>query len=358
MTGIRKMWKEFLTENFRRPEEQTPRGGDSTPGRSEHGSDKRRIVFIDLAKGVCILLVVLNHCGFTKDVPGIAAMRMPLYFILSGLFYKDYGGPVSFVMKKLNRILIPFFFFLILGLIPMFLIYQPSVIFEKLISPIVKPEMINLPLWFLICLFWTNILYFSIDRFFNNPYLKTLGVIIFGSAGWLLDHYDIYLPLFIGSALSASPFFYIGILIRRLPLLYSENKSATILGALLFLGGGFIYCILNDTAHIAFVKNNYHGQLIEIYAVSVCLVIGLLLACKAVGWFPIISYFGRYSIIVLGLHGIYILGSSQAVAKLTGYAMTDAEILAITLLLSWISIPLFRRFVPTLTAQKELFRKN
>ena len=54
--------------------------------------EKKRIEFIDLAKGVCILMVVMGHCGFPIDIPGWEIVRMPLYFILSGLFFKDYGG--------------------------------------------------------------------------------------------------------------------------------------------------------------------------------------------------------------------------------------------------------------------------
>lgn len=52
----------------------------------------QRIDFIDLAKGVCIFLVVIGHCGVPIDIPGFEIVRMPLYFILSGLFFKEYGG--------------------------------------------------------------------------------------------------------------------------------------------------------------------------------------------------------------------------------------------------------------------------
>ena len=61
---------------------------------------KERIEYIDLAKGICILLVVLDHiAGYRYFSDGNYPMndifeqtRMPLYFILSGLFFKDYGG--------------------------------------------------------------------------------------------------------------------------------------------------------------------------------------------------------------------------------------------------------------------------
>ena len=55
-------------------------------------SKKERLHYIDLAKGVCITLVIVGHTGLSITIPGLDAIRMPLYFILSGLFFKDYGG--------------------------------------------------------------------------------------------------------------------------------------------------------------------------------------------------------------------------------------------------------------------------
>ena len=42
---------------------------------------KKRIEFIDLAKEVCILLVVIGYCGVYVPIPGFNMMRMSLYFI-------------------------------------------------------------------------------------------------------------------------------------------------------------------------------------------------------------------------------------------------------------------------------------
>lgn len=75
-----------------------------------------RVEWIDTAKGICILLVVLHHCSqmmhepylFSRDV---LTFRMPLYFILSGLFFKYYSPKVFFV-KKTNKLLAPYVFFL------------------------------------------------------------------------------------------------------------------------------------------------------------------------------------------------------------------------------------------------------
>ena len=74
-----------------------------------------RIEFIDLAKGICVLLVVVGHVGVNIAIPGLENVRMPLYFILSGLFFKSYDGRKNFLIKKTNKILIPFLFFYLLG---------------------------------------------------------------------------------------------------------------------------------------------------------------------------------------------------------------------------------------------------
>ena len=76
---------------------------------------KKRIEFIDLAKGVCILLVIMMHTDVNVDFPGLRGMRMPLYFILSGLFFKDYVGFLNLLVKKANKILIPVALLLIIS---------------------------------------------------------------------------------------------------------------------------------------------------------------------------------------------------------------------------------------------------
>lgn len=60
---------------------------------------EKRIEYIDLMKGICIILVVMNHCGAMRGLrPELSIINvlfagsMPLYFLLSGLFFKRYGS--------------------------------------------------------------------------------------------------------------------------------------------------------------------------------------------------------------------------------------------------------------------------
>jgi polysaccharide biosynthesis protein PslL len=89
----------------------------------------KRIGYIDIAKGIGILLVVLGHNDF--EVISLFAQRliysfhMPLFFFLSGYFLNTAVSFFDFFKKRFNALLKPFLF-------TIFLIYFASVSFEKM----------------------------------------------------------------------------------------------------------------------------------------------------------------------------------------------------------------------------------
>lgn len=50
---------------------------------------KSRLNYIDIAKGIGILMVIVGHCGSLPSpiTKAIFSVHMPLFFILSGYFY-------------------------------------------------------------------------------------------------------------------------------------------------------------------------------------------------------------------------------------------------------------------------------
>ena len=73
---------------------------------------KKRIEYIDIAKGIGMILVVIGHCINDKTFPGtwIYSFHMPLFFVLSGLCFSDKKYPtfLPFYGKKYER-----FFYLV-----------------------------------------------------------------------------------------------------------------------------------------------------------------------------------------------------------------------------------------------------
>ncbi len=189
---------------------------------------KKRIEFIDLAKGVCIILVVLGHCGVDIPIPGINMMRMPLYFILSGLFFKDYGGFFEFLVKKTNKVLIPFVFFYVVAYIPFYVFdyFKPGLIVTEaqgIFDVLNNRHLFNGPIWFLLSLFWSNIMFCMITLNIRKPYLQALAIFIIGFTGIYLGDTGIFLPCYVDVAMTALPYFYMGYLLVKTPLLF-PNK--------------------------------------------------------------------------------------------------------------------------------------
>ncbi len=331
----------FLRDNFQK--------------RKDEVSGKQRIEFIDLAKGFCIILVVIFHSDLSDDFPVLMALRMPLYFILSGLFFKDYGKFLIFLVKKINRLVIPFLFFFSLGLLLRTCTDPESSLYNLVVQPFFSPSVVNEPIWFLICLFWVNMLYYFVHMRVSSVLLRSTICIALGVSGLLLDYYSIYLPLFLASAFSATPFFFVGVMIRKLPVLYDTDHDKAILAfAVMVLIAVITYCLMGYTPQIAFQHNRYTGNYPEIIIVSVLMVTCFLILCKAVKWLPVISYFGRYSIIVLGVHNLFLGYAYLPLHWITGHTFSQMELLTLTLLLSWISIPFFKKHFKKFCAQEDL----
>lgn len=71
-----------------------------------------RIDYIDVFRGFGILLMVIDHIGMGyKFSYFVHAFHMPMFFFLSGFFFKmpKYGG--GFIRKKMRSLLLPYFFF-------------------------------------------------------------------------------------------------------------------------------------------------------------------------------------------------------------------------------------------------------
>lgn len=345
---IKENIKSIIRDNFTSPQ----RINKQSSSQLQSG----RIEFIDLAKGFCIILVVAFHCGLGKECTLINALRMPLYFVLSGLFFKDYGSFLEHLEKKINKLILPLIFFSVI-----FLFFQVVISrdfsFYDLIRPLKEPELGNKPIYFLLCLFWINVIFCFIKRKTNSLITQLICVAVLSFLGYILYSEQIYLPLFLGSSLTAFPFFYLGYLLRRLPLLYKNKYDRyNLLLVVVLIMPAILFYVCEKPLYIDFRINNIFGPLILIIPVSFSLVVGFLLFCKMVKWLPIVSYIGRYSIIVLGIHFVAQSYFYLPIYWFTGRMLMGVELFLFTIIISWLLIPIFLKFTPSLTAQRDRFK--
>ena len=190
---------------------------------------KQRIEFIDLTKGLCIMLVVMMHVGGVFDSlatgPVLSSFTMPLYFFVSGLFFKSYEGFAGFLARKADKLLVPFLIFYLGAFLLMYGIskavpgtFRLPVRWSELLLVFRGHELIrfNPPIWFLIALFNCNILFYLV-HYLRRKHIPTMFAVtlLVGATGFWLGKQRIELPFYIDVAMTALPFYFAGFWIRR-----------------------------------------------------------------------------------------------------------------------------------------------
>jgi fucose 4-O-acetylase-like acetyltransferase len=326
-----------------------------------------------LAKGICISLVVLLHV-FGDLSGGIIQLmnlfRMPLYFVLSGLFFKTYDGLIPFIKKKTNKLLIPFFFTFFFAIIPTtFLLgkFEGKTIslYELLWIGEGKLNLgIDGAIWFLLCLFAVNIYFYLI---FLLTKKNVVGILILslacGGLGYFMSRYGTHVPMWMDSALTAMPFFLTGYLLRCYSqVLYgflSKKDISLAMVSLLLLVSVFLYDEWQGKNVIAFGENTFDIPFLSLYIGGIAGTYFVLMVAKCFRHIPIISYIGRYSIVVLLTHLLYLFVIRNILYQLNipqNGIILNLIVFIIIMLLSVPTISFCVKYLPYWFAQKDLWK--
>ncbi len=146
----------------------------------------KREKYIDIAKGIAAILVIVGHCEFTNEtiLTWIYSFHMPLFFMINGFFIKNSIKNLSFkdyTKKKVKTILVPY---LILS-IPLYITYiLKAKKYNKLyignaikkflgIFLVYRDTILDIGMWFLVTLFISDILvYIILKSIFNSKKIK------------------------------------------------------------------------------------------------------------------------------------------------------------------------------------------
>ena len=331
-----------------------------------------RIQFIDLAKGLCITLVVLYHINVRFDLyPDLfillSTFRMPLYFLLSGLFFKEYENFLGFLKRKTNKLLIPFlFFYLITSFLLPNLLHLLGWTLDKTESLGVsglwaflnKEQFSNGPIWFLWCLFVLNIMFYVIflfSKLFGKYFLCILVLTscIMGCLGMVLSVNHINLPAFIDTALTSTPFFCVGYILRKHTKILYPNSTDKYL--LVFVIACFVISYLIGGGNCSYKGNHFGISPLFVYISGLSGTLGIIFLAKYLEDIPFFSYWGRYSIMILLTHGLLLQVYIPIVKKIPVSATLLEIILLLVTMFSYnILIPIMKKYLPYVTAQKDV----
>lgn len=316
---------------------------------------KKHIDFVDLAKGICIILVVFSHVDpFNEFAKHGSSFRLPLYYALGGLFFKTYSNVFEFIFKKINSLIIPFLFFNLL--LWLFNIYfynnriKPLSLFLFFHEDKVRN---NPPIWFLISLFEVNILFYLLYILTRGKdiFLLVFSLII-GGLGFYFAKMRIELTTFLDTSLTVFPFFILGYFINKhTPLLKEKTWDRYIWWLLIPLLLIVLFFAQPNDLRVNKILNNAF----LFYLVGISGFLFVFLLSKKINTLPFISYIGKYSIIILSVHWFFLKIIQTELKPIVPekYSYNFIYFLMV-LFASFFCIPIFIKIFPWFTAQKEL----
>ena len=341
----------------------------------------KRLDYLDMVKGLAIILVVLGHIEFISHPlrVWISSFHMPVFFIVSGILirYKNEADQplLPLIAKKARQILIPYFWFSLLY----FVIDIFNVIFDK-ITPLtfVKDLIGSLTfygvsvLWFLPALFIAEVSFLflqqKLPRFLSIPLIIALAIGAYGlqllispvytahESSLLITSLIDFLRVFLRGLIAAS---FVMLSYHTFPLL-QKNETFNIPELII----GIVAFLLNLVLSQINGCIDFHYIILEnVPLFYLCAILGsysLILICKNMKVLAPLAFFGKNSLIVMATHiNTYLLYFAIVVSWQIDKIVTHAKtyififnIMAITFLFEAIFIVVINRFFPFVLGKK------
>ncbi len=290
--------------------------------------EKNRINYVDIARGLAIILIVIGHalgyskhCEIVKRI--IYSFHVVLFFMLSGytLKFKKDEKFICYFWKKFKRIVIPYFIWATIFLIP-YIIIGPKIssdldknnsfeLLEALKNILYgngnnNALKQNTPLWFLPALFSMEIIYYFIIKFVNNKpkYFKAIICIPILLIAYITNRYlTLVLPFGINTALVLGIYLYFGYLAKEIKLFEKEKLFKLPIILLLFIVG-----IISSISNSTVIPANYtYGYLTLALISGFCLSIFVIYIAYLINKNTVFELLGRKSITILIFHKIILI---------------------------------------------------
>lgn len=278
---------------------------------------EKRIHWIDVLKGIGIILVVLQHCiGLSGDTGvssfvsvWILSFHMPLFFYVSGLVYKEKSDN-AFFAGKLRTLLLPVILFSLLNVIIKCTC--------RMLHIDVLYDFLNFAgFWFVLTILYIQILYFVLEKAnFQkaNEWAKVIIALIALLVGLYYSSIIQGKENTIATTLVGSFFFAGGVLNQKYTL--RSHKIARIVLSIVCLSTGAILAQKNTP--IMMYSSNYGNQGIFVLA-AICGCLGLKHAAEIISECRVLEWFGKNSLMILFTH----FPVHRCVMKILSYTRID-----------------------------------
>ncbi len=316
---------------------------------------KKRLQYMDLAKGIGVCLVILGHMPSVVPLPirnWIYSFHMPLFFIISGYFAKQAEQKealADIIEKKFKKLILKGYllfglvFLSIEALLHGFTIQE----FGKEIEVLLLGNTTHV-IWFFLSLFTVEVL-FACSTFFTKklPFrlLICVLIVVFGFAlgceGW--NYYRI------GSSFYAYGFYFLGYLANKYKFFEIAKRKRIILVVIaIFINIFGTVCLLRLKPMVLDINSNSHHDILANYMIALGGSYSILFFCKIISgvnsFLPIrfLGYIGKNSFFFFTLTNFApeaftsIVHNENIVSKLGAYVIGIAIACALSELVAYL----------------------
>lgn len=322
-----------------------------------------RVTYIDIAKGISIILVAVFHSSLKYYSPSFidfSLIRMPIFFFISGIFFSISTNTYTFLWKKTEALLKPYFITLLALFIVSVLLEEKNL--QWTLAGIFYGNGHTIewtPMWFLTHLFAIYVFTYIIFKLTNiqekNNFYKTIFVIILIVIG--TQNIDMFryiqttlsgkelivmgLPFSLDLILVSSSFFIAGTFLKKTIIIFNPNIYAIIASVLILIVIS-IYTDASIDMNERIYKNPLFATIAAICGIYFVLSISYYLD-KTIFLRKILLMFGQASLFILIFHA-YI--GFMAVKFVIWLGLKEPSLwLAMILFLISISVPLLIRTI-------------
>lgn len=269
---------------------------------------RERLLYIDIARGISIILVVFGHIvDLTPFEKFFFSFHVPVFFMITGMMKKIQGGRwnevddvLHWLKKRLKTLIIPYIVFEIVFVLLNGCTWD--VIRWNLID-VVTLHTRSFGPWFLICMFLAEFIFSFINSCVYNSFIRRIAVVFLFILPFVMETENYYV-LMVFQAFIAVGFMEIGytmigkLSIKKLNLLY-------IVGLLV------VYYIANANGLMGIYGLEFgRSKVLFLFSTIIGTIsfMGICTNFNKLNYFTkIISFFGRNSLWFLGFHGPVIL---------------------------------------------------
>ncbi|MGN1337712.1 MAG: acyltransferase family protein [Candidatus Coprovivens sp.] len=278
--------------------------------------EKKRVNYIDIAKGISIICIILGHLGIKSIDKVVFTFHVPIFFIISGYFLNDKINNREFIKSKFNRLIIPYFF---ICLVIIILGSTIGIMKGEFLSSLIKwcyasfygsgityNEPFYIPqigaLWFLLALFWSSIFLKKIlDYNKDVRFLIVAFIFLFG----YFSKKIFWFPFSIQAGACATLFMYIGYLLKQSSEIIDKISEETKIFIIIFCFLTWFYFIKNFLS-FEFSTCDFGRGIFDIIG-SLCACVCIITLSKFIEYSTnylskILCFFGKNSLLVLFVH--------------------------------------------------------